>query len=163
VETSQHELNEEIPTLRRDNTEEYEPAGVLIRFAASIVDSITISFLLLPFNILQQVLAMHESKLGMVVVTILSYICSFSLIAWFLSKKGGLPGKLLLGLKIIDVKTGSFVTPGKAIGRETAGKLLSALTLMIGYFMAGIRKDKKALHDIICGTQVIKKVKKNDL
>jgi uncharacterized RDD family membrane protein YckC len=41
----------------------------------------------------------------------------------------------------------------RAILREL-GYIVSLLTFGIGYLMAGIRPDKRALHDLIAGTRV---------
>ena len=41
------------------------------------------------------------------------------------------------------------------IYRETVGKFLSGVILSIGFIMAGIDKEKRALHDMLCDTRVI--------
>jgi uncharacterized RDD family membrane protein YckC len=51
---------------------------------------------------------------------------------------------------------GGKVSYGRAVGRHFA-KYLSSFTLGIGYIMAGIDDEKRALHDRICNTRVIKK------
>ena len=43
------------------------------------------------------------------------------------------------------------------MGVETVGKFLSALILMIGFIMAGFRQDKRALHDLLFRTQVLRR------
>jgi uncharacterized RDD family membrane protein YckC len=74
---------------------------------------------------------------------------------YFYRTKGATPGKLLFDLRVLDGKTGTYLGTQQTIGREVFGKLLSAFTLGIGYFMAGVREDKKALHDIVCDTRVV--------
>jgi uncharacterized RDD family membrane protein YckC len=44
---------------------------------------------------------------------------------------------------------------GQATGRYFA-TFLSALILCIGFIMAGIRSDKRALHDLLAGTRVVR-------
>ena len=44
---------------------------------------------------------------------------------------------------------------GRAFGRYFA-KILSGLILMIGYIMAAFDSEKRALHDMICDTRVIR-------
>ena len=39
--------------------------------------------------------------------------------------------------------------------RETIGKFLSGVIMNIGYIIAGIDSEKRALHDILCDTRVI--------
>jgi uncharacterized RDD family membrane protein YckC len=74
--------------------------------------------------------------------------------AFFVSKYSATPGKMALGLKIIR-SDGSRVGPGRAAGRYFAC-IVSAMILYIGYIMAGFDAQKRALHDMICDTRVIK-------
>ncbi len=71
-----------------------------------------------------------------------------------LSKFGGSPGKLLLGLRVVDAKTGGKISFGRAIVRELLGKALSTVPLAIGWSMAFIRADSRTLHDLVAGTTV---------
>ena len=73
--------------------------------------------------------------------------------AYFLTHYNATPGKLALRLKVIPVNGGP-ISLSLAIGRYFAN-YLSALTLGIGYIMAGIDDQKRALHDRICDTRVI--------
>ncbi len=61
---------------------------------------------------------------------------------------------MALGLKVTDLY-GRRISLGRAIGRYF-GKLLSGLTCLIGYIMAGFTQKKQALHDMIAGTLVVK-------
>ena len=65
-------------------------------------------------------------------------------------------GKKALGLEVTDMN-GQRVSFGRATGRF-AGRYLSMLTFGIGYVMAGFTAKKQALHDIIAGTLVIRKI-----
>ena len=64
-------------------------------------------------------------------------------------------GKRLLGLYVLR-PNGSRVGPGRAFARYWA-PILSALILFIGFLMIAIRSDKRALHDLICDTVVVKR------
>jgi uncharacterized RDD family membrane protein YckC len=75
--------------------------------------------------------------------------------AFMETKYGGTLGKLAVGLRVVD-DSGVFLSPGRAIGRYFA-KILSACTLLIGFIMAGFHDKKRALHDNIAGTYVIRK------
>jgi uncharacterized RDD family membrane protein YckC len=64
------------------------------------------------------------------------------------------PGKLALGLKVL--RAGGFgVGLGRAAGRYFA-KTLSGLILGIGYLLIVFDPEKRALHDMICDTRVVK-------
>jgi len=65
-------------------------------------------------------------------------------------------GKKVLGLMVVDLQ-GKRLSFGRASGRFFA-KILSSMTFMVGFLMAGFTKRKQALHDIVAGCLVIKKV-----
>ena len=71
------------------------------------------------------------------------------------SKKGATVGKMALGIKVTDMQ-GNPVSFGRATGRYF-GKILSGLTLCIGFIIAGFTQQKQALHDILAKTLVINK------
>ncbi len=73
---------------------------------------------------------------------------------FFLSRFSATPGKMALGLKVVRAD-GSPLTTGRIIGRYFS-ELLSGLILLIGYIMAGFDEEKRALHDRLCDTRVIK-------
>jgi uncharacterized RDD family membrane protein YckC len=92
------------------------------------------------------------SKLGMIWLISLAVQCSYE--TFFIGKMAATPGKMALGLKVVR-PDGSPVDYGRAAGRFFA-KMLSMIILMIGYIMAGFDAQKRALHDMICDTRVIK-------
>jgi uncharacterized RDD family membrane protein YckC len=71
------------------------------------------------------------------------------------SMKGATIGKMALGIKVTDLN-GERITFGRATGRYF-GKILSGLTLCIGYIIAGFSQQKQALHDILAKTLVVNK------
>ncbi len=79
------------------------------------------------------------------------HCCYESIFIW---KMGATPGKMALGLKVVR-PDGSPLSLGRSIGRFFA-KILSGLILLIGYIIAGFDSEKKALHDMICDTRVMK-------
>lgn len=70
-------------------------------------------------------------------------------------KYGATFGKMIIRAKIAR-NDGSELGYGFAFLRFI-GKILSELACYIGYLLAGFRQDRRALHDILVGTQVIYK------
>lgn len=64
-------------------------------------------------------------------------------------------GKRLVGIKVVDYN-GNRITFARATGRLFA-KLLSYITWYIGFIMAGTTNRKRALHDYIAQTYVVRK------
>ena len=63
-------------------------------------------------------------------------------------------GKMAVGVRVVTLEGGE-ISYGIAFVRWV-GYFLSTLTLMLGYLMAGVRADKRALHDLVAGTRVVR-------
>ena len=59
-----------------------------------------------------------------------------------------------MSLRVTNLQ-GQRITFGQASGRYF-GKIVSALMLLVGFFMAGFTERKQALHDIMAGTLVLR-------
>jgi uncharacterized RDD family membrane protein YckC len=70
------------------------------------------------------------------------------------SAKQATVGKMALGIIVTDLD-GRRIGFGRATGRYFA-KILSALTLGIGFLMAGFTERKQALHDMVASCLVIR-------
>jgi uncharacterized RDD family membrane protein YckC len=67
------------------------------------------------------------------------------------------PGKMLFGLKVVT-PMGFRITFGTAVARYLS-LFLSGLMLGFGFLMAAFDDEKRALHDRICNTRVIRAAK----
>jgi uncharacterized RDD family membrane protein YckC len=147
-------------------------AGFWIRFVAFVIDAIIMGvvgmILTLPLRLLMvgstvtavqtqdpsAVMAMLPAMMGMLGLSMLVNIAlGVAYEGYFVSTKGGTIGKLALGLQIIRLD-GSRLSFGQAAGRYFA-RILSGIILYIGFIMAGLDAEKRALHDRICNTLVI--------
>jgi uncharacterized RDD family membrane protein YckC len=80
-------------------------------------------------------------------------IVFFGLYSTVLHAAGGQTlGKLVAGVRVIDVD-GEPLTVGAALLRWFA-YFVSLAPLGTGFLMAGLRRDKRALHDLIAGSRV---------
>ena len=61
---------------------------------------------------------------------------------------------MLMGVKVVTA-TGGPISVGRAFARYFA-QILSGLILCIGFIMAAFDDQKRALHDHICSTRVIR-------
>lgn len=114
-------------------------------------------------------LALNPGKGGMafafsiILFAILAAVCVLALLfslralyaGYFLSRHGATPGKMLMQLKVVKAHTGERLTFAEGFLRELA-KIISLLPLGFGYVMAGWDPEKRALHDRICGTRVVR-------
>jgi hypothetical protein len=80
-----------------------------------------------------------------------------SILYWALmqaSKRQATIGKALCGLKV-GGPNGERISVARSLGREAA-KIISSLTLLIGYVIAGFTRNKQALHDFVASTYVVR-------
>ncbi len=73
------------------------------------------------------------------------------------SVRQGTLGKLALGLFVTDLQ-GRRISFARATGRFFAKIITGLVPLFIGYIMAGFTQKKQALHDMIAGCLVLKKI-----
>ena len=121
------------------------PAGFWIRFVAVLIDGVV---LLVAQGILFSagwMVSGGSTGGGMAVKGVVNVF------HWLW---GQTLGKMALQIKVVSMDGGPL-TFGQAAGRYFA-TFLSAIILCIGFIMAGIRTDKRALHDLLAGTRVIR-------
>jgi len=63
-------------------------------------------------------------------------------------------GKMLVGARVVGL-SGQPIGYPRALARYAAW-LLSALPLLVGFLVAAARSDRRALHDLVAGTRVIR-------
>jgi uncharacterized RDD family membrane protein YckC len=73
------------------------------------------------------------------------------------SFRQGTLGKIALGLFVTDLQ-GRRISFGRASGRFFAKIITGLIPLFIGYMMAGFTEKRQALHDMIAGCLVLKKL-----
>jgi len=73
------------------------------------------------------------------------------------SRFGGSPGKLLLGLRVVDEATGYRLGLSRTLLREGVGKALSLASFGVGIWIALGRTDRRTFHDLL-SRSVVKKV-----
>lgn len=135
--------------------------GIILAIPLGIVQFLVMGAMGLPLMRLQpdtppdEVFAALGPMFGMIgLLSLFSMAIGCTYETFFLVKFGATPGKMALGVKVVR-PDGSLLTVGRAIGRYF-GKMLSAMILYIGYIMAGFDSQKRALHDMICDTRVVK-------
>ncbi|WYP27193.1 RDD family protein [Alkalihalobacillus sp. FSL W8-0930] len=134
----------------------YEPAGFWIRAMAAIIDGLIMGVIGVLLMFVLEAPSINFEDSTTLDIFILIYSAVF-IVIFTASKLKASPGKLILGIQVLTLDN-KQIGIGRSIGRYFA-YMISTFTLMIGYLMAGFTKDKKALHDLICGTRVVHKQK----
>ena len=137
-------------------------AGFWVRAAAYVIDSVLVFCgLLIVRLIMSGVMALTEGTVlgGNIlfqftlkdIILYAAQVLYFILCTYF---TGTTLGKRAMNLRVIAEGEGKL-TFFTVLYRETVGRFLSGVILYIGYIMAGIDPQKRALHDILCDTRVI--------
>lgn len=140
--------------------------GFWMRFVAAVIDGLLLGIIVWPVGAMVGLIvgvAGHGVSMPEVGVHLVSGITVWTLFigaGWIYeasmesSSKQATVGKMALGLKVTD-EVGRRISFARASARYF-GKILSRITLLIGYIMAGFTARKQALHDMIAGTLVVR-------
>lgn len=142
--------------LIRDSTEVHY-AGFWIRAVASFLDLIWLIPLTLALGWMVYGSYYFDSTefiLGYADF-IISYVLPFILTLLFWAYKAATPGKMILGIKIVDAESLEKVSNGRLAIRYL-GYYVSALVLLLGFFWVAWDKRKQGWHDKIAKTVVVK-------
>ena len=144
-------------------------AGFWLRLLAYILDSLLLGFLLGVFvkpilqnnhvgTSAQDLWRFYNSgtRQAMAFMLLIQLANWLYFAAFESSKWQATPGKKLLTLKVTDL-VGQRISFARASGRYF-GKLISVLSLLIGFAMAGISEKKQALHDKMADCLVVRNV-----
>ncbi len=143
--------------------------GFWIRFLAIIIDAIIVRIAITPLiaifgtiGVMPWVMRGRVDEIGVASMVAASMAALPFLVAigWLYealltsSSWQATLGKKILGLKVTD-EMGNRISFARATGRHFA-KILSVMTCFIGFIMAGFTDRKRALHDMVAGTLVIR-------
>jgi len=133
--------------------------GFWIRFLAIFIDGLilsVVSFVYTPFLSFAAADARHPRNFFITVGILagIGFLVRMAYETWFVGRFGATPGKMVCRLKVVR-PDGRPLTYLRSWCRFL-GKELDNFTLLIGYIMAGIDDEKRALHDRICDTRVVR-------
>ena len=129
-------------------------AGFWQRAAASLIDWLIIIVILMPLLIV--VFGMRELSLDPAEHSwdLLVPLVIGAAVVGFWRYCGATPGKVALGVRIVDARDGSAPSTARLVVRLLA-YLVSAIPLYLGFLWIGIDRRKQGWHDKIARTIVI--------
>lgn len=134
--------------------ESLQYAGFWLRVVAAVVDSVLLLAIVLPI-----LLIIGGSAYGLgggsgLVYVLANYVLPAGAVMAFWAYKSATPGKIILGMKIVDAKTLGKLSGGQILGRYL-GYYVSTIPLFLGLIWVGFDKQKQGWHDKLAGTLVI--------
>lgn len=154
-----------------------QPAGFWIRFAAAMIDAAVIAAVIgllvaiygvaaalklshghfEPGKLAAPALALYAifplTIIGVPIAIIGGWLYEVLMLS---SARGATLGKMAVGVRVVAAD-GGRLSFGRSAGRRFA-KYLSGLVLAVGYIMAAFTSRKRALHDMIAATRVVRRV-----
>lgn len=137
-------------------------AGFWVRLSAYVIDSVIVfAGLLIVRLLVSGLFSLTEGTfLGGNILfhytlkDIVLYIFQVMYFILFTFCTGTTPGKKLLNLRVVQADGGKPVF-FNVLYRETIGRFLCGLSIGIGYIVAGLDKEKRGIHDMLCDTRVV--------
>jgi uncharacterized RDD family membrane protein YckC len=133
---------------------QYQYVGFWARVGAAFVDSILMGIILIPIGrifLSDSALYDWNNPANIMVNGVLPGIA----VVLFWIYRQATPGKMLIGAKIIDEKTGGKPSTGQMVGRYFA-YYVSTIPLLLGLIWVGIDPRKQGWHDKLAGTLVVR-------
>ena len=134
-----------------------EYGGFWRRWIAAVIDFLLYAVLITPVAAMIFGLSLFDYGIISAPLGILAYtlLPGMLVIAFWLGAQAT-PGKMLMGLMIVDARTGEAPDFINFLLRYL-GYYISGFFLCLGYIWAGFDPRKRAWHDMIAGTVVVKK------
>lgn len=139
-----------------------EYAGFWVRLAAYVIDSIIVFFGLLFVRLFLSgiMLVLSDTWIGGNIlfhytlkdILLYGFQVLYFILCTYLT--GTTLGKRAMNLRVVSAD-GQKLTILNVVYRETIGRFLCSLSVGIGYIIAGVDREKRGLHDILCDTRVI--------
>ena len=138
--------------------DDYHYAGFWVRAIAAVIDTLLLMAVLVPvimifFGSDALGAADPDSGIGMMLI---NYLLPAVVVIVFWVYRSATPGKIILGLHIIDEKTGGKPSTGQFIGRYLC-YYVSIIPLFLGILWVAFDKRKQGWHDKLAGTYVVKR------
>lgn len=135
-----------------------EYAGFWIRVWASVIDTILVAVIIFPILTAVYGSAYWESErmIQGPLDFLLSWVAPAVAVVLFWISRQATPGKMAVGIRIVDAATGGKPTTGQLLGRY-AGYYLATIPLLMGFVWVAFDARKQGWHDKLAGTVVVRK------
>jgi uncharacterized RDD family membrane protein YckC len=139
----------------QDSNLEY--VGFWARVGASLIDTVLLLIILLP--VIYMVYGPAYWTSGSFIQGPLDFLINYvlpavAIIAFWIARQAT-PGKMAIGAKIVDAKTGNPASTGQLVGRYL-GYYVSSIPLFLGIFWVAFDDKKQGWHDKLAGTVVVR-------
>lgn len=144
----------------RDESGSEEYGGFWIRAGASIIDIVLLCIIIVPvlWGVYGEEYFNSTKLIAGPVDFLVTWVLPAIAVILFWIYKSATPGKMAVGLRIVDASTGGPPSTGQFVGRYLA-YFLSLLPLGLGYLWVAWDARKQGWHDKLAGTVVVRRVR----
>lgn len=139
------------------NNVELEYVGFWLRVGAAIIDTILMLVIIAP--VLTWIYGpgywMSERLVHGSADVLFNWVLPAVAVILFWNYRQATPGKMVIGARIVDAKTGGKPSLGRLIVRYF-GYIVSTVPLLLGIIWVGIDSRKQGWHDMLAGTVVVR-------
>lgn len=135
-----------------DEAPEPRYGGFWIRLGAYLLDGLILNVV----NLLLVVATLFRVPWLGLAWLVLGLVSPLAYFAFFWSRSGSTPGMRLLGLRVLDARSGNPVGLGRALWRFVAF-ILASFPFMIGLLVAAWDRQKRGWHDRLARTVVVRR------
>ena len=140
-----------------------EFGGFWIRVVATLIDSVLLLVIILPINLAVYGREYFDSTALFVgpVDYLVTWVFPTIAVILFWINRAATPGKMAVGLRIADARTGQNASPGQLVGRYF-GYFVSLLAIGVGFLWVAWDPKKQGFHDKLAGTVVIRRTRRQE-
>ena len=137
---------------------DFEYAGFWIRVWASLIDTALVCALIFPVLTAIYGRAYWDSSkfIQGPADFLLSWIAPAVAVVLFWMARQATPGKMAIGARVVDARTGGKPSTGQLIGRYL-GYFVSTVPLCLGLLWVAFDPRKQGWHDKLAGTVVVRR------
>jgi uncharacterized RDD family membrane protein YckC len=154
------EMTKSVEAIDKTGAGEFEYVGFWLRVLATMIDTILLMVVMVPLLIAvygEDALADGVTLTGPANI-LLSYVLPAVVVIAFWSSKRATPGKMVIGARIVDARTGAAPSLRQNVVRYL-GYFLSTFFLLLGFIWIAFDKKKQGWHDKLAGTVVVRPIK----
>ena len=141
-----------------DQTDNLQYAGFWVRTGAAIIDTLLVCIIVFPIltAIYGSAYWSSDRLIQGPADFLLSWVAPAIAVVLFWIARQATPGKMAVGARIVDARTGDKPTNGQLVLRYL-GYYVAMLPLFIGIIWVAFDPRKQGWHDKIAGTVVVRK------
>ncbi len=142
-----------------EDVSEMNFAGLGVRFFAKVLDLLIMTVIAVTVEMLSRhFFSFHTNAdldTAFTVTLLVNMVIGLFYIAGLTGRFGATPGKMILGMKVVDCDGGD-IGYWRAFLRYAGEFVVVPITLMVGYIVALFDGNRRTLYDRIAGTLVVK-------